>query len=170
MRKATLQLLQYISEASTPVAPPTSPVSRAPTGVTKKIPNVPKPPSSGSKKPTRPLIDPSVMGEEGRTALGTPGGYETVSKGAFGAIGAIGGGKGLIQTATGKLTAELGLPQNLAKRGERMLRAQQEGLYRSTNVGQFFKNLGVDTIPLRDPEEPGLITTIKNLLSPKKTP
>lgn len=169
-----LKFRQYIAEAgfggskiSTGTKPQTTPSATAPAtlSVKPKDSNVVPPgykkdqTSTKMKKPVRPLVDPDVMGkgkdyipDVAKEAIGT------LSKGTKGAFGDIIGGQGLIAGSAIKLGADLS--KEMLDRSSQELRGQQEAVYGSTNVDQFYKNLGMGRIPLRRPDASTLWQTV----------
>lgn len=160
MKRESQKLMQYISERIDDGADSVS---------TPKKSNTPKKVSSSTPVKERNkniLIDPRLMGKDFDTGIEkeeiantlavTTAPYKT-----FAAVGGLGGG---LLTATKQiLTAP--------KRAEQEVKAQQEAIRNMTGVENYYKNLGIKTIPMHAKGEYSLPDAIRQVLGlpiPKK--
>ena len=170
MRYSTHKFLKYIFEDSTTFGSPSSTSFKPPKRTAKKpTPTTPANKSSSStttnQSRPKPMMDPSVMGKGGKNlppdVISTVEELSKASKGIFQSLPS--GGSSLVGAAATK--AGIDIAANLPKRSEMETRAQQEGIYNMTNVRQFYKNLGAETIPLRPPPGQELLTKVMGILT-----
>lgn len=146
MRSSSKKFIQYISEA----------------GFASTVPSKQKP-TSGKKreKNTNILIDPSLMGSEKIGGIvGTPGeeakAVADIGLGPLKAAIGIGGLGGSILSQAKQVTTGF-------QRGVEEVKAQQEAIRNMTGVENYYKNLGIKTIPMHKKDE-SILGTIKGLL------
>jgi hypothetical protein len=152
MRKDSQKLIQYICERIDDGADSVS---------TPRQTNTPKKvaPVAAKREPNKNiLIDPKLMGRDFSTGIGKEEvasalSYTTIPYKTYAAIGGLGGG--LLTAAKQVLTAP--------KRAEQEVKAQQEAIRNMTGVENYYKNLGIKTIPMHDKKESSL-DTLKSLL------
>ena len=172
MRYSSLKLLFYISEASG-FGRSSKSVGPSPSveELTKTKPGSPMPKSSGKKK-IYPGVDPNVLGKDNTVGkVGAEAGQFSVDALLNFGTGIPGAGSAKVVANVGRLTTDrtadllIPLTSELIK-AER--NAQQEAVRSMSNVSNFYKNLGVTTIPLTPKNS--LVDTIASLLKPKPTP
>ena len=157
MRSASVSLLYYISEAS-------GGFGGAPGGVTTPITKPIGSKTSAKTSRARPGVDPSIMGGGGKAWEGS------ITKGA--ATPAISTGMntlGLFGDPVGAATLSVtkDIAANAPERFKDDIRAQTEGMYRMTNVDQFYKNLGLGSaIPILPPKNATLLAKLTAALKP----
>jgi hypothetical protein len=182
MRYSSLKLLYYISEAtglgdsskSGGATPSTEELLKTKLGVNKLLDTKsgkPKTAPSGKKK-IYPGVDPRVLGQPNKVGqVGAEAGQLTVDATLNMGKGIQGAGSAKVVGNAGRLTTDRAadllnpLDSELIK-AER--NAQQEAVRSMSNVSNFYKNLGVTTIPLTPKNS--LVDTIASLLKPKPTP
>jgi hypothetical protein len=171
MRYSALKLLYYINEATEAKKEERDPKDfdkSLPTGVKdavdKDAANSPFPtpkPQTGEKK-EKPLVDPSVLGDipdDEKVAAETGG---QLASGLYGAAKyAPGKAKALI--GKGVLDVGLDLGMNAYSRLDQEMKAHQEAVRGMSNVSNFYKNLGTETIPLRKKDDKGVLGFLGSL-------
>ena len=170
MRYSTVKLFYYINEAVDKNKDKTATNGYGDLQTPPELLTAPNVKDSNTEvdddKKVHPLVDPGVMGkgdkEEKDTAVDL--GNLTSIYGAYKLLPGKAGAESAIGHSVASVTADLMDPVNRLNRLNAEMRAQQEAVRNMSNISNYYKNLGSSTIPLRSPDDSGLLGKLRNML------